>query len=45
MERGWILSCLHKNKGSAPSVEVVRDDYMKVYTLLGATTLKLVDFS
>ena len=42
---GWIQSCLYKNKGSAPSMEVIQDNYLKVYTPLGATSLILVDFS
>ena len=44
-DRGWILSCLYKNKGFAPSMEVIWDDYMKVYTPLQATALILVDCS
>ena len=45
IDTGWIKSCLYKNKDSAPSMEVIQDDYMKVCTTLGATTLILVDSS
>ena len=29
IDRGWIKSCLYKNKGSAPSKKVIQDDYLK----------------
>ena len=41
---GFNLTCI-KNNGSAPSMEVIQDDYIKVYTPLGATALILVNFS
>ena len=40
---GFNLACI--KKGSAPSMEIIRDDYMKVYTPMEATALILVDFS
>ena len=29
IDMGWIYSCLYKNRGPAPSVEVIQDDYLK----------------
>ena len=40
---GFNIACI--KIGFAPSIEVIRDDYMKVYTPLGATALILADFS
>ena len=43
-EAGFNLACI-KKKDSAPSMERIQDDYMKLYTPLGAAALILVEFS